>query len=235
MKRFVLKSLLFYFPLLFFCIWGSFCTGEFGRLNGVPYGEYCPLQYPNEPYKNIYRNITGIDTTEILVIGDSYSHWPCNAWYQLFAQQKSSRSIRTLSHDVNFYNAPAVFYSLLNSGKIDSCKIVIIESAERHFIKRLLNFDSCGFQNIAENIAEIKDTTPIKSIPNLSQISLSNIHHISNVSRYLLKIKQTGILSVQLSFEAFSHPKYYSTLFLLEKNLIFKSIHLRILLFLNKG
>lgn len=219
MKKFSIKIIILYFPILFFCIWGSLCTGELGRLNGVPYGDYCPVEYPKESYRNIYRNIIGIDTTEILVIGDSYSHWPCNAWYQYYAQQVSDRNIRTLAHDVNFYNAPAVFYSLLNAGLLDSCKIVIVETAERHLIKRLLNYDSSVFSNVADDICSITDTTTIISVPNTSKVTLSNLHHITNVSRYLLRLKKSSIYSAQLKYNVFSHPIYQSTLFYFNEEL----------------
>lgn len=219
MKRFAFKCIIFYIPILFFCTYGCFCTGELGRLNGVPYGEYRPIEYPSGSYKNIYRNIIGIDTTEILVIGDSYSHWPCNAWYQYYAQQVSSKNIRTLAHDVNFYNAPAVFFSLLNAGLLDSCKVVVVETAERHFIKRLLNYDSTAFLHVADDICSITDTTAIMSVPNTSEVTLSNLHHIANVSRYFLKLKESSILSAHLKYNAFSHSKYKSTLFYVSEEL----------------
>lgn len=221
MRKFISKTCFFYFPLLILCIRGCFCTGELGRLNGVTYGAYNPVEYPHTNYDKIYHNTIGLDTTNVLVIGDSYSHWPCNAWYQYYAEQVSGQNIRTLAHDVNFYNAPALFYGLLKSGKLDSCKIVIVETAERHMIRRLLNFDSNAFANVANEIQKITDTNSVISVPNKSEVSIKSLNHIANTSRYLLGLKKSNIISVSLSIKTFTHHKFQSTLFFSNEELSF--------------
>lgn len=221
MRKFISKTCFFYFPLLILCIRGCFCTGELGRLNGVTYGAYNPVEYPQTNYNKIYHNTIGLDTTNVLVIGDSYSHWPCNAWYQYYAEQVSGQNIRTLAHDVNFYNAPALFYGLLKSGKLDSCKIVIVETAERHTVRRLLNFDSNAFSNVSNEIQLITDTSSIESIPNRSDVTIKSLNHIANTSRYLLGLKKSNIISVPLSINTFTHPHFHSTLFFTNEELFF--------------
>ena len=210
MIKFIKKSLLYYLPIILSFLWGNRATGELGRLSGIPFGHYQPnFEYPQDNYHHIYQNIIGIDTTDILIVGDSYAHNQIHAWFQYYAERETGIDIRTLSWPQGNFHPIGIVHNLLNRNLIDSCRIVIIESAERLFVERLLNYETVFDIQQIDNICKSQDTVQYFTVKYGGDVEFYSLKHIANATKFALKLKKTDIIQLQLSNSFFS-SKYHS-------------------------
>lgn len=168
MKRFLIKfCILFvlidgYIALYQFCITPYF-TGDMGRLGKIPFNKdyYTQVQhtYPATPshvqYLYDMDSISLIAQEQegplILTIGDSFTQQD-NYGYAQFLGEQLSTTVYNIARSTN-NNAPEqIFVALVNRQEIPPHSIVIVESVERHMIKRLLDLN-------------LQDTTPMQFIP----------------------------------------------------------------------
>lgn len=218
MKKFILKSIVYYLPVLLSCTLGVLATGDIGRMGGIPFGKYKPFVYPDNAYITKRMDLKDISQNKVVAIGDSYTIVLEHSWYIHYAQEKIHEGIRVVLLPQKFYSNPlASAYKLIQSGSLDSCKIILLQTCERYFINRLSDdFEGCNYTDIVSLLMEVSDTTNHPLISQSKARSQSLLERSMNSLRLILHLQDNPILQFHLDKSLFTHS------FLGEKLFIYK-------------
>lgn len=213
MKRFLIKSSIFFFPFLIICIYvyvyeQSEWTGDLGRLGKIPFGLLQPI-VNNDTIDNYVINCNSIDeikNAKNITIGDSFSQQDKGF------QQFLGNTLKDTIYNIRFNNLDpeeSALY-LIENNYIPNCKNLIIESVERSCIRRLnaIQFNKCIYDSIT--VCKSNITTDKHKFMSLTDIA----------SYIRLKFGYDCPFSiVELTKPLFSHPTFQSSLvFLNSKN-----------------
>lgn len=216
MKSFVLKSLIYYIPVLLSCIWGALATGDIGRMGGIPFGKYDPFDYPENTDILRRNDLINISNNKVVAIGDSYAIGPEHGWFVHYAQEKSNEEIRVLLLPQNFKDNPLVSaYKIIKSGLLDSCSIILLQTCERSFVNRLSeDFEEKKYFDIVSQLKDISDTSnyPILSLAEYRPQSV--LGRAMNSIRIILHLQDSPISKFDLNKPFFSHPFWGNNLFI---------------------
>lgn len=145
MKRFVVRFCCFfcllYFVLAYYYIIRAQFTGDLGRLGQIPFGniEKYNVALDTNLVVNSYAIADSLQYDSIVVIGDSFSQFFDENGYVPFMANSLKVSVLNLKY-VFWEIAPEqLFLTLLNSSRFKKNTIVIVESAERSIVNRLVN------------------------------------------------------------------------------------------------
>lgn len=159
MKRFLLKSLLYGTPIIVpICIFTIFIKpylfGDIGHLGYVTFpNDYCTGISLEDNVVNCGYNIPDCQKNDILTIGDSFSQSNYSKSYNSFLADYVEGTV--FNHNPNWGINPFNRFILIS--KMQTLpKVVIIESAERYLIDRLINinFNLTPTDMIAYNIVD---------------------------------------------------------------------------------
>lgn len=211
MKRFCLKALIYYLPLMLLCYLGSQATGDIGRLAGIRCGRYAPYEYPSQPYHNNYITLSGLDTCGIIAMGDSYTMNPWYAWYQYYIEHELQQPVRTIGEAYHQYAPFAMAHKLMQGHRTDGCQVMIVEVVERNFIGGLIEYpdndlqiDSIRRSHLGRNPVSIASRNPSDE-----RVTLQ---YVCNHGRHLLKLQGTSLVSLRLDRDFFSNKRYQDLL-----------------------
>ena len=159
MKRFLLKSLLYstpiIVPIIYFTIFiNPHLSGDIGPLGYVSFPkEYANGISLNDNVVNCGYNIPDCQKYDILTIGDSFSQSTYSNSYNSFLADYVTSNV--FNHNPNWGINPFNRFILLSKMKTLP-RLIIIESAERYLIDRLIkiNFDLTSEDMIAYNIVD---------------------------------------------------------------------------------
>lgn len=206
MKKFLVKNILFLFPIVFLHIFTLiFYSTNKGDLLRLGYLVDISSNYRdafNEEFKNNI-NFSKISETKkqnnynILIIGDSFSGQK-NFGYKNYLGNKPD--INVLYFDRELHSNPLqTLYSLLNGDFFDekNIKYIILQSVERAFVKRIKNLDTTKILNYEalNKLVEEKKT-----------------------------IKKENYSNKFLSDRVFKFP-FYNLLYLFDDNAYFSSVY----------
>jgi len=222
MKSFVLKVLVYYIPVLLSCIVGVLATGDIGRMGGIPFGNYDPFLYPDNGNITRRKDLLEISHNKIIAIGDSYTTGPEHGWYIHYIQEKSNEEIRVLLLPQKYHDNPIVSaYKLIQSGLLDSCKIILLQTCERSFVNRLSDdFSGDKYSDVIPQLKAITDTTnyPILSLSEYSTQSV--LERSLNSIRIHLHLQDNPISKFHLDNSFFTHSLWGANLFIYKEEIL---------------
>lgn len=210
MKKFVLKSLLFFIPFWIAAYASHLATGNIGRIGGIPFGKYSVTLDPQLKRLPYHETIEGLQSTDILITGDSYT---ASTLYPTYLQQKLDDSIFAFTAQ-NRYQPFALAYEFLTHDYIDSGQILIIETGERDLVDRLLTM---------RDFSITTDSSVIRFInqPERNHNTTSNLSALVNHCRIWLHVDESRILSCRLSQPMFTSHRFDDRLFFIKDELCF--------------
>lgn len=140
MKRFLKKLSVFCIPLLVLIAWYVYVvankTGDLGNLGMIPFGNY---EVGTIPDFTDYYDAFSIDeaqNAEIVVLGDSFTNKNINS-YMNYLGHALGMKVCHLYIDEQKINPCAAANQLIDNDLLQNCKILVVESVERHSIWRL--------------------------------------------------------------------------------------------------
>lgn len=221
MKKFIIKNSLF----LFICIPIAviyylpniyiipYCTGDIGRMGKIPFGSYDTIFHPAEfNYVENIDNFDSLQKAKIITIGDSFSQQN-NEGYQNYL----GHSINHVVHNFRIKDAKPenTAYTLIKKGMIPNCKILIVESVERAFIKSLLKdfriIDEILDKKIMTTKTLKNDSTTPKNISFSNNLILS-LNNLSSFYKTKLSVfKNYKVL--KLREDMFTSPNYSKSIY----------------------
>ena len=222
MKHFVNKLLLFllvcipiaityYLPSIYII---PYQTGDLGRLGGIPFGAYDTIFHRvGFNYVQNIDNFDSLQNADIITIGDSFSQQNIEGY-----QNYLGHSINHIVYNFRIQDGKPenTAYTLIKKGMIPNCKILIVESIERAFIKSSSN----DFQIIDNILDKQIRTTKISKIKNDGSEHISKFNQFSLTLQKLSKYYKTKLSLVknfqllQLKEEMFTSLKYSKSLYL---------------------
>ena len=180
MKRFLKKLSVFSIPLLVLLAWYVYVianiSGDLGTLGMIPFGQYEVGEKPDFiDYYDAF-SIEEAQDAEIVVLGDSFTKKNVNS-YMNYLGYALGVKICHLYIDDNKINPCAAANILIDNDLLPNCKVLVLESVERHAIWRLRDCFNGG--NLV--FVEKSDDSPNKF--NLSKyLSLNNISSLIKLS-----------------------------------------------------
>lgn len=161
MKRFLKKLSVFCIPLLILVAWYVYVvanmTGDLGNLGMIPFGDYDVGETPDfVDYYDAF-SLEEAQDAEIVVIGDSFTKKNINS-YVNYLGHALGKKICHLYIDDNKINPCVAANQLIDNDLLPNCKILILESVERHAIWRLRD---C-FNGVNLVFVEKSDDAPTK-------------------------------------------------------------------------
>ena len=180
MKRFLKKLSVFCIPLLVFLAWYVYVmaniSGDLGTLGMIPFGQYEVGDKPDFIEYYDAFSIEEAQDAEIVVLGDSFTKKNVNSYMNYFGHALGVK-ICHLYIDDNKINPCAAANILIDNDLLPNCKVLVLESVERHAIWRLRDCFNGG--NLV--FVEKSDDSPNKF--NLSKyLSLNNISSLIKLS-----------------------------------------------------
>lgn len=220
MKRFCLKVLIYYLPLMLLCYLGSQATGDIGRLTGTRFGYYDPIEFPNDTYSHSYTSLHRLDTCCIVMLGDSYTVGGGNAWHQYFLEKSLQQETRTVGTRKHLYPPFQLAYQILETNALDSGSCLIIETAERHLVERVNQYknDSAFTLYHRKMDYEKRDKQTVSFNPCQKRVELSGI---VNYCRFHFLCKSPPFITLSTSIPIFTHNKYSHQLFIYDLEMDF--------------
>ena len=140
MKRFLKKLSVFCIPLLLLVAWYVYVvanmTGDLGNLGMIPFGDYEVGETPDfVDYYDAF-SLDEAQDAEIVVLGDSFTKKNINS-YVNYLGHALGKKICHLYIDDNKINPCVATNQLIDNDLLPNCKILVLESVERHAIWRL--------------------------------------------------------------------------------------------------
>ena len=183
MRKFIIKISFYFVPFIccvgIYLIIQSYITGGVGELGQIPFGKeydkrleqnYLTENYIQDTLINTIHHLIFNNKSTILTIGDSYSQsGERNFRYNNYLSYLFHYSVVNIEREENTHDPVQDAISLLNSGIIDSttCKVVIVETADRHAIWRLSAIDfEHNYSSFKKKESQKKKTT----MPTLLQL-----------------------------------------------------------------
>lgn len=174
MKRFLKKLSVFSIPLLVlvacYIYVMSNMTGDLGTLGMIPFGKYEVGEKPD--FVNYYDafSLEEAQDTEIVVIGDSFTKKNINS-YVNYLGHALGKKICHLYIDDNRINPCVAANLLIDNNLLPNCKILILESGERHAIWRLRDCFNGGNLVFVEKSDDAPSSFNISKYLNLKRFS----------------------------------------------------------------
>ena len=181
MKKFIIKTFLLGCPIFIVIAFPNIfkvkTSGDLGALGLVQFDpsyrnnvEVHKVTISETLYCKSVAELQKYNVDDVLVIGDSHAHQPVG--FQDYLSEKTNNSIMTLHHNLDI-EASDIFITLLSKRRDLVPKLVIVESGERVFVRRLAKmqidtileidsiyyapkFDSKGYIEMAQNFYKIK-------------------------------------------------------------------------------
>lgn len=180
MKRFLKKLSVFSIPLLVFLAWYVYVmaniSGDLGTLGMIPFGQYEVGEKPDFiDYYDAF-SIEAAQDAEIVVLGDSFTKKNVNS-YMNYLGHALGVKICHLYIDDNKINPCAAANILIDNDLLPNCKVLILESVERHAIWRLHDCFNGG------NLVFVEKSDDLPNKFNLYKyLSLNNISSLIKLS-----------------------------------------------------
>lgn len=128
------------------------------------------------------------------------------------------RTFNWTNKDLNQISLASV---LIESGALDSCKVMIIENVERRLVDNLLNYKSQTKSYDINFLKSLSDTNHITSHPYSSHPHVESLKHIANSVRFGLGLKKTEMIAMDLCSEFFSSKRFSNKLIFRQEELNF--------------
>lgn len=215
MPRFIRNIIIAFLPFLIIGILFAYynfivypnLSGDLGNIGKIEFGNQYYDDF-SKPVLNNYKVIDIINSNEkspgIFTFGDSFSQRGING-YQNFAANILDTTIVNFKNtqlDVFGNSAEQKAISMLNEGVFDSIpnSILIIESGERYFPRRILSLDFDAVTT-EENVRPRDDTQQRME------------KGFSDWLKYKIGFADNPVYQAKLNTKLFSHPQYSSDLF----------------------
>ena len=184
-------------------------SGDLGRMGKIPFGKlysnYHVVGYEKDYDNAVVEQVFVPDSCgvySILTIGDSFSRFHGNG-YQMKLSALSRQTIGNAS--LTLQNPIQSFVSLMNAGFLPSGQTVVVENVERTLIDHLngIDFESPnGFAFLDRKRETQDDETCLLGLFSWIRLRLGF---------------ENPVTSFSLKKACFSHPRYASTLFILNE------------------
>lgn len=206
MKRFLIKFCILFalidgFFIYFVLVVSPQLTGDLGKVGHVVFGTEYPDSIqrlmPQSAYHVLDTNIVPADRkVSVMTIGDSFSNVMPGYRYSDALCGFLATDIVNIMTD---YMPEKRFVQLMNNNHIPAGTIVVVESVERNFVKRLagLNFDD-------------EDDAPFESWGAEPKDYLSDA--VNYIRTTLHVRRKSSLISFQTTDDVFTHPSIHNRL-----------------------
>lgn len=185
-------------------------SGDIGRMGCIPFGAYDTIFHSIEfNYVQNIDNFDSLQNADIITIGDSFSQQDREGY-----QNYIGHSINRIVYNFRLKDAQPenTAYTLIKKRMIPNCKVLIIESVERKFIKSL----GKEFQ-ILDNILykPIMTTIPqnaTKKVVDKSNSLVITLQQLSKFYKTTLSLSKNYDL-LQLNKDMFTSQNYSKSLY----------------------
>ena len=194
MKRFLKKLSIFSIPLLVLFAWYVYVmaniSGDLGTLGMIPFGRYEVGEKPDFIKYYDAFSIEEAQDAEIVVLGDSFTKKNVNS-YMNYLGHALGVKICHLYIDDNKINPCAAANLLIDNDLLPNCKVLVLESVERHAIWRLRDCFNGGNLVFVEKSDDSPDKFSISKYLNLNNLS-SLIKLSLNIDNPVRKLQLDG-------------------------------------------
>ena len=189
-----MKLSVFSIPLLVLLAWYIYVmaniSGDLGNLGMIPFGRYEVGEKPDFIKYYDAFSIEEAQDAEIVVLGDSFTKKNVNS-YMNYLGHALGVKICHLYIDDNKINPCAATNLLIDNDLLPNCKVLVLESVERHAIWRLRDCFNGGNLVFVEKSDDSPDKFSISKYLNLNNLS-SLIKLSLNIDNPVRKLQLDG-------------------------------------------